>query len=112
MGSCNTLNDLSNRVGVPNKTENLNLSFFDTITGINESKILTKHISWEWKCTFDSRNSNPNQMWDSDKCQCECKNPKEHHARKKYYILNSATHICKNGKYAGSILGNLVIMYD
>ena len=47
MGSCNTLNDLSNRVGVPNKTENLNLSFFDTITGINESKILTKYISWE-----------------------------------------------------------------
>ena len=37
-GSCNTLNDLSNKVGVPNKTENLNQSVFNMITGINESK--------------------------------------------------------------------------
>ena len=35
VGSCNTLNDLSNKVCIPNKM----------ITGINESKTLTKHIS-------------------------------------------------------------------
>ena len=35
--SCNTLNDLSNTVCVPNKTEDLNLSMFNIITGINES---------------------------------------------------------------------------
>ena len=45
MGSCNTLNDLSNKVCVPNRTEDLNLSVFNMITGINESKILTKGIS-------------------------------------------------------------------
>ena len=45
-GSCNTLNHLSNnKVCVPNKTEDLNLSMFNTITEINESKTLTKHIS-------------------------------------------------------------------
>ena len=47
MGSCNTLNDLSNeyfKLYVPNKTEGLNLSVFNMIMGINESKILTKHI--------------------------------------------------------------------
>ena len=43
-GICNTLNDLSNKVCVPNKTEDLNLSLFNMITGINESKTLTKHI--------------------------------------------------------------------
>ena len=37
-GSCSTLNDLSNKVCVPNKTENLNQSVFNMITGINESK--------------------------------------------------------------------------
>ena len=41
VGSCYTLNDLSNKVHVPNKTENLNLSVFNMITGINESKTLT-----------------------------------------------------------------------
>ena len=43
--SCNTLNDLSNKICVPNKIEDLNLSVFNMITGINESKALTNHIS-------------------------------------------------------------------
>ena len=34
IGSCNTLNDLSNKVCVPNETEDLNLSVFNMITGI------------------------------------------------------------------------------
>ena len=37
VGSCNNLNDLSNKVCVPNKTEDLNLSMFNMITEINES---------------------------------------------------------------------------
>ena len=49
--SYNTLNDLSNKVYVPNKTEDLNLSVFNMFTGKNEPKILTKDISCEcnWK---------------------------------------------------------------
>ena len=43
--SCNALNDLLNKVCVPNKTEDLNLSVINMITAINESKTLTKHIS-------------------------------------------------------------------
>ena len=61
VGSCNTLNDLSNKVCVPNKTEDLNLSVFNMITGINESKTLTKHISCECKCRFDGRKCNSDQ---------------------------------------------------
>ena len=45
VGSCNTLNDVLNKVCVPNKTKNLNLTVFYMIAGISESKILTKHIS-------------------------------------------------------------------
>ena len=58
VGSCNTLNDLSNKVCVPNKTEDLNLRVFNIITEINESKTLTKHISCECKCQFDGRKCN------------------------------------------------------
>ena len=32
VGSCNTLNDLSNKAYAPNKTEDLNLSVFNMIT--------------------------------------------------------------------------------
>ena len=58
VGSCNTLNDLSNKVCVPNKTEDLKLRVFNIITEINESKTLTKHISCECKCQFDGRKCN------------------------------------------------------
>ena len=58
VGSCNTLNDLSNKVWVPNKTEDLNLSMFNMITGISETKTLTRHISCECKCKFDGGKCN------------------------------------------------------
>ena len=32
--SCNTLNDLSNKICVPNQAEDLNLSVFNVITGM------------------------------------------------------------------------------
>ena len=73
VGSCNTLIDLSNKVCVPNKTEDFNLSIFNMITGINESKTSTKHISCKCKCRFDERKSNSDQWW-NNKCQHECKN--------------------------------------
>ena len=40
VGSCNTLNDLSNKVCISNKTKDLSLSIFYVITGINKSKTL------------------------------------------------------------------------
>ena len=52
VGSCNTLNGLFNKVYVPNKTEDLNLSMFNMIKGKNEQKTLTKHILCECKCKF------------------------------------------------------------
>ena len=66
VGSCNTLSDISNRVYVPNKTEDLNLHVFNMITGMNESKTLTKHISCKCECKFDGRKPNPNQKWNND----------------------------------------------
>ena len=41
---CNTFNDLSHRVCVPNKTEYLNIHIFNMITEKNESKIVTKNM--------------------------------------------------------------------
>ena len=66
-GSCNSLNDLSNKACIPNKTEDLNLSMINMITGVKESKTLTKHISCECKCRFDGRKCNSNQWWNNNK---------------------------------------------
>ena len=74
--SCNTLNDLSNKVCVPNKTEDLNLSVFNIITGINELITLAKHISCKCKYKIDGRKCNSRRNGNNVKCQYECKNPK------------------------------------
>ena len=52
VGRCNTLNDLSNKECVPNKTDDLNLSVLNMITGITDLKTLTMHISS--KCKYKS----------------------------------------------------------
>ena len=109
VGSCNTLNDLSNKVCIPNKTEDLNLSVFNMITGINESKTLTKHISCECKCRFDGRKCNSNQWWNNNKCWCECK---KYNISEKDYIWNPATCNCENGKYLASIMDDSTIICD
>ena len=70
VGSCNTLNDLSNKVYVPNKTEDLNLSMLNMITGRNEPKTFPKPILWKCKCKFDGRNCNSNQKWNNDVDVC------------------------------------------
>ena len=60
-GSCNTLNDLSNKVCIPNKIGDLNVNMFNMITRINESKTFTKHISCECSCKLDERKCNSDQ---------------------------------------------------
>ena len=52
-GSCNTLNDSSNKICVSNEIKDLNIHVFIMITEISESKILTKHVSCQCKCKFD-----------------------------------------------------------
>ena len=61
IGSFNNINDLSNKVCVPNKTQDLNLSVLNMIAGINESKILTKHISCKCKYRCDEKECNSEQ---------------------------------------------------
>ena len=68
VGSCDTMNDLPNKVCVPNKAEDLNLRVFNMITGVNESKTFTKHISCKYKCRFDGRKCNLKQWWNNNKC--------------------------------------------
>ena len=110
--SCIILNDLSNKTCVANEKKYLNLSISNMITGINESKIWTKHISSECKCKLDGRKFNSNQKWNNDKCRCEWRNPKEQHMCEKHYIWNPATCSCENHKYLATIIGDSVIRCD
>ena len=83
VGSCNDINDLSNKVCVPNKTEDLNLRMFNMITGINESKTLNVDV-----------------------------NVKNGMLVKKDYVWNPATCNFENGKYLASIMDDSAIKCD
>ena len=109
IGSCNTRYDLSDKVCIPNKAEDLNLTMFNMITRINESKILTKHILCKYKCRFDGRNCNLDQWWNNDECRCE---HKKCHVCAKGYLWNPATCNCENGKYLVSIMDDTTIVGD
>ena len=73
------------------------------VTGINESKALTKHISCKCKCGFDGRKCSSDQWWNNDKFGCECK---------KCDALNPATSSCQNGKHLASIMDDSAIICD
>ena len=94
IGSSNTLNDLSNKVYIPNKTKDLNLSIFNMITGTNKSKTLTKHMSCKCKCNFDGRSCSQEQWWNNDKCRCECE---KRNVCEKGYVWNAAKYNCEIG---------------
>ena len=68
VGKCNNLYDLSNKAGVRNKTEDLNLGMFNMITEINQLKTLTKHIPCECKYRFDERKCYSGRMINVDLC--------------------------------------------
>ena len=75
----------------------------------NESKILTKDISFHCKCKFDSRKYNSSQMWNNDECWWQCK---KHHVCEKGYIKSPAACSCKTGKYLASIIHKSMITRD
>ena len=70
----NTFNDLSNKVSPPNKTEDSNLSMLNIITGIDESRTLTKHVSCRCKCKFDGRRYNLNYWQNNENANVSVKN--------------------------------------
>ena len=79
------------------------------ITGTNESKALTKHLSRECKCRFDGRKCNSDQWWNNDKCWYKCK---KHHVCEKDYFGNPAACNCENGKYLPSNMDDWAIICD
>ena len=108
-----------NRVCVPNKTEDLNLTLYNMITGINESKISTKLVLCRCKCKLDGRKCSSNQTWNNNSVGVSVKimkiitiNKARTEHNQKDYIWNLATCSCKNCKYLANVIDESVIMCD
>ena len=69
-GSCNTFDELSSRICVSSETEDVYLNVFNMITKINESKTLTKQVSFDCKGKSDGRKCDSNQNWKKSSTNC------------------------------------------
>ena len=75
------------------------------ITGINQSKILTKHISCECECKFDGKNVIQINSGITINLDVSVKN-----ICAKDYTWNPAMCSCQNGMYLASIMDDSVIV--
>ena len=105
-GSCNVL---SPKIYVPKETKDINMKIVNMIKNKNEAKAMTKHISCDCKCKFNSTMCNSNQKWNNETCQCGCKNYRK---CKKDYSWNPSACICENSKYFKSTADTSVIACD
>ena len=55
-----SFDDLSTKICVPSKTEEINVKVFNVITNKNKAKTMIKHISCGCKCKFNSAACNSN----------------------------------------------------
>ena len=100
-GSCNTLDNLSSRVCVSNKTKYLNLHTFNLITGINQSRTLTKHMWFKFECRWDSKKSVVVSVKIQKNMVCA-----------KGFICNPSAYSCENSKYVGNFIDEPVFIWD
>ena len=102
-------NILFPKICVPKETKDINVKAFDMTANINEDKAMTKDISCDCKCKFNSTICNSNQKWNNNTCQCEYKN---YCTCKKDYSWNPSTCVCENSKYLKIIVDTSVIECD
>ena len=76
------------------------------ITNKNEAITMTKHISCDCKCKFNSTTYNSNQKWNNRMCQYKCKN---YHKCKNDYRWNPSIGIFENSKYLKCLANTSVI---
>ena len=66
-GSCNNINDPFAKLCVPDVTKNINVEVFNLMARINETRKIVWHETCKCICKFSR------QIWNEDKCRCECK---------------------------------------
>ena len=81
------------KIYVQAKSKDIHAKTFNMITNKNEGKTMTKYVSCHSKCRFNSATCNPDQKWNDETCQCECKN---YRTLKKGYSWNPSAWICEN----------------
>ena len=79
------------------KTKDINVKVVNMITNKSDAKTMTKHISCDCKCKFNSTACNLNQKWNNKIYQCKYENYRN---CKKDCSRNPGTYISENSNYS------------
>ena len=83
-------------VWVPNKVKNMNVKVINSMLGVNETKFLIQHESFECKCRLNESACNSKQKWNHDKCWCDCKELDDWSYCKKLFIYGILARVIAN----------------
>ena len=99
-GSCNTINAPFAKLCAPDIAKNINVKVFNLMARINETRQIVWLETCKCICRLTSAICNSKQIWNKDKCRCECK---EDLINKlvcdKGYIWNPSTCSCECDKF-------------
>ena len=67
-GGCNTINDLYVRASVANKVKNINIKVFNSMPGVNRTRLTVQNESGGCKCGTNKSVCNSKHKWNHDEC--------------------------------------------
>ena len=98
-GSCNSINDPFAKLYVPDVVKNVNVKVFNLMARVNEMRRIVWHGTCKCICRLTEAICNAKQVWNKDKCQCECREDLASKlVRDKGYIWNPSTCSCECNK--------------
>ena len=71
-GSCNTLDNSTEKLCVPNVIKGLNMKVYNFLTILNETRNVLWHESCKCVCKLNSSICNNKRIWNSNACRCDC----------------------------------------
>ena len=71
-GSCNTLDNSTEKLFVPNVNKGLNMKVYNFLTMLNETRNVLWHESCKCVCKLNSSVCNNKQIWNVNTCRCDC----------------------------------------
>ena len=99
-GDCNNINDPMAKLCVPNNVKDMNITFFNLLARINETRKIIWHEACKCVCRLTSAICNDRQEWNENKCRCECKEDLVSKlACDKGYMWNPSTCSCEYDRY-------------
>ena len=71
--SCSNINDPYAKLCIPEFAKIINVKVFNLMSRINETRNIIWHETCKCVCRLTSSVCNSRQIWNEDKCRCECK---------------------------------------